>query len=229
MLPGRHGHLGRGRHLRGVGEGEGSARSRWSTADPAEFVEKDEGAHRFVVEAKGKDKRGDGTAGALVTSRWPPGGTGTDVEVLTDLAITGKPAQFGRGVVQDVSDKLARAVRRVPGAAALGCGRLPLTRGAVSRQPTPSRRRLPAHRRPRGGGEQATEPASRTVGGSPPLPGARRGLRRPGRGRRPGAAQVVRQRRRRGRGRAGAGLVDRASSGVVRHTRGVSAGGAPLV
>jgi carbon monoxide dehydrogenase subunit G len=70
------------------------------------FVEKDEEAHRFVVDAKGKDKRGNGTAGAKVTLAMTAGAAGTDVEVLTDLAITGKPAQFGRGVMQDVSDKL---------------------------------------------------------------------------------------------------------------------------
>ncbi len=70
------------------------------------FVEKDEAAHRFVVDAKGKDKRGNGTAGAKVTLSMDEGPDGTDVEVLTDLAITGKPAQFGRGVMQDVSDKL---------------------------------------------------------------------------------------------------------------------------
>ncbi|MDQ4052504.1 MAG: SRPBCC family protein [Actinomycetota bacterium] len=70
------------------------------------FVEKDEAAHRFVVDAKGKDKRGNGTAGATVTLSMAEGPAGTDVEVLTDLAITGKPAQFGRGVMQDVSDKL---------------------------------------------------------------------------------------------------------------------------
>ena len=70
------------------------------------FVEKDEAAHRFVVDAKGKDKRGNGTAGAKVTLSMGEGPDGTDVEVLTDLAITGKPAQFGRGVMQDVSDKL---------------------------------------------------------------------------------------------------------------------------
>jgi len=71
------------------------------------FVEKDETAHRFVVDAKGKDKRGNGTAGAKVTlamASSPSGGT--DVQVDTDLAVTGKPAQFGRGVMQDVSDKL---------------------------------------------------------------------------------------------------------------------------
>jgi carbon monoxide dehydrogenase subunit G len=70
------------------------------------FVEKDEDAHRFVVDAKGKDKRGNGTAGAKVTESMSDAGGSTDVSVETDLAITGKPAQFGRGVMQDVSDKL---------------------------------------------------------------------------------------------------------------------------
>lgn len=71
------------------------------------FVEKDDAAHRFVVDAKGKDKRGNGTAGAKVTlTMAPAAGDATDVQVLTDLAVTGKPAQFGRGVMQDVSDKL---------------------------------------------------------------------------------------------------------------------------
>jgi carbon monoxide dehydrogenase subunit G len=70
------------------------------------FTEKDESARRMVIDAKGKDKRGNGTAGAHVTATMTESGTGTHVEVLTDLAITGKPAQFGRGVIQDVSDKL---------------------------------------------------------------------------------------------------------------------------
>lgn len=70
------------------------------------FIEKDEAAHRFVVDAKGKDKRGNGTAGATVTVTMTDAGGATEVSVDTDLAITGKPAQFGRGVMQDVSDKL---------------------------------------------------------------------------------------------------------------------------
>jgi carbon monoxide dehydrogenase subunit G len=70
------------------------------------FTEKDETAHRFVVDAKGKDKRGNGTAGAKVTLTMAGSTESTDVNVHTDLAITGKPAQFGRGVMQDVSDKL---------------------------------------------------------------------------------------------------------------------------
>ena len=71
------------------------------------FVSKDEAAGTFLIEAKGKDKRGNGTAGAKVTATLTEAGPSTtDVSVVTDLAITGKPAQFGRGVMQDVSDKL---------------------------------------------------------------------------------------------------------------------------
>jgi carbon monoxide dehydrogenase subunit G len=70
------------------------------------FLERDESAGRIVVEAKGKDKRGNGTAGATVTAQLSAEGEGTAVEVTTDLAVTGKPAQFGRAVIQDVSDKL---------------------------------------------------------------------------------------------------------------------------
>ncbi|WP_446663721.1 SRPBCC family protein [Flexivirga sp. B27] len=70
------------------------------------FTERDEAAHKMVIDAKGKDKRGNGTAGALVTATMTEQDGGTKVDVVTDLAITGKPAQFGRGVIQDVSDKL---------------------------------------------------------------------------------------------------------------------------
>ncbi len=72
------------------------------------FVEKDEATHRLVIDAKGKDKRGNGTAGAIVTATMTEAAGGaTDVEVRTDLTITGKAAQFGRtGVISDVSDKL---------------------------------------------------------------------------------------------------------------------------
>jgi uncharacterized protein len=70
------------------------------------FLERDDAAHRAVLQAKGKDKRGNGTAGATVRIRLEPQGAGTVVDVTTDLSVTGKPAQFGRGVMQDVSDKL---------------------------------------------------------------------------------------------------------------------------
>jgi carbon monoxide dehydrogenase subunit G len=71
------------------------------------FTERDDSAHRAVIAAKGKDKRGNGTAGATVTIQLSDAGDNqTKADVTTDLAITGKPAQFGRGVMQDVSDKL---------------------------------------------------------------------------------------------------------------------------
>ncbi|WP_411286101.1 SRPBCC family protein [Lapillicoccus sp.] len=70
------------------------------------FVERDDATHHAVIEAMGKDKRGNGTAGATVTISLAPAGEGTSVDVTTDLNVTGKPAQFGRGVMQDVSDKL---------------------------------------------------------------------------------------------------------------------------
>jgi len=75
-------------------------------AGSGQFVERDEAAGRFVVEAKGKDKRGNGTAGAVVTATLTDVGGSTSVSVVSDLQITGKPAQFGRGVIEEVSDKL---------------------------------------------------------------------------------------------------------------------------
>lgn len=72
-----------------------------------QFVERDEAAKKAVIEATGKDRRGNGTAAVVVTARLADGGEGTtEVLVVTDLNITGRPAQFGRGVLQDVSDKL---------------------------------------------------------------------------------------------------------------------------
>jgi carbon monoxide dehydrogenase subunit G len=71
------------------------------------FIERDAEAGKLVFDAKGRDKRGNGTAGAKVTATFhEEGPTSTRVDVHTDMQITGKPAQFGRGVMQDVSDKL---------------------------------------------------------------------------------------------------------------------------
>lgn len=71
------------------------------------FTEKDEDAGRMLISAKGKDRRGNGTAGAEVAVAFAETDPGsTLVTVVTQLQITGKPAQFGRGVMQDVSDKL---------------------------------------------------------------------------------------------------------------------------
>jgi carbon monoxide dehydrogenase subunit G len=72
----------------------------------ASFIERDEAAHKAVIDARGKDQRGNGTAAAIVTATLAPEGSVTRVDVLTDLNITGRPAQFGRGVMTDVGNKL---------------------------------------------------------------------------------------------------------------------------
>lgn len=74
-----------------------------------EFLSRDEDSHTVVIKAQGKDKRGNGTAGATVTAVLTADGDGTVVDVSTDMNVTGKPAQFGRGVIQDISDKLLEA------------------------------------------------------------------------------------------------------------------------
>ena len=73
----------------------------------ARFTEKDEAARRAVIEASAKEARGSGTATATITAQLQDdGGSATNVTVTTDLAITGKPAQFGRGVMEEVGNKL---------------------------------------------------------------------------------------------------------------------------
>ncbi|MDQ6754108.1 MAG: SRPBCC family protein, partial [Actinomycetota bacterium] len=67
-----------------------------------EFLERNENSHTVVISAAGKDKRGNGTAGATVTAVLTRDGDGTAVDVTTDMNVTGKPAQFGRGVIQDI-------------------------------------------------------------------------------------------------------------------------------
>ena len=72
-----------------------------------EWVSRDNTAYRAVIEAMGKDKRGNGTASATISARLESQGPSlTTVVVDTDLRITGRPAQFGRGVIQDVGGKI---------------------------------------------------------------------------------------------------------------------------
>lgn len=72
----------------------------------ATVTEHNRAARRMVVRARGHDRRGNGTATAHVTAAFTETGNITDIQVLTDLAITGRPAQFGAGVISDVSDRL---------------------------------------------------------------------------------------------------------------------------
>ena len=73
----------------------------------AKFADLDESAHRAVIEASGKEARGSGTAAATVTAQLTSvSDTTTAVAVETELNVTGRPAQFGRGVMEEVAGKL---------------------------------------------------------------------------------------------------------------------------
>lgn len=70
------------------------------------FVERDESRHRAVLSAAAREARGGGTARATIAASLEDVGGQTTVNVVTDLDITGKPAQFGRGVMADVSENI---------------------------------------------------------------------------------------------------------------------------
>ena len=72
----------------------------------AVFEERDGTAHRVVLAARGKEVRGQGTARATVTGTLAEKDGTTVVSVTTDLAVTGRPAQFGRGVMAEVGDRI---------------------------------------------------------------------------------------------------------------------------
>jgi carbon monoxide dehydrogenase subunit G len=72
----------------------------------AKIEEADEANRKVVLQAEGRDTRGQGNASATVVATLVPAGDGTTVNIDTDLNITGKVAQFGRGVMADVSSKL---------------------------------------------------------------------------------------------------------------------------
>ncbi len=71
-----------------------------------EFLSKDADTRTVVIKASGKDARGNGTAAATVTVSLTPDGAATVGSVQTDLSITGKPAQFGRGLISEVGGKI---------------------------------------------------------------------------------------------------------------------------
>jgi carbon monoxide dehydrogenase subunit G len=78
----------------------------------ARYLEKDEGARRVVLQAEGKEARGFGSAGAHVTAQLHETDGGTRVTVDTELDVTGRPAQFGRGVLAEVSQQMLNEFAR---------------------------------------------------------------------------------------------------------------------
>jgi carbon monoxide dehydrogenase subunit G len=72
----------------------------------AKFEETDEENRRAVLNATGRDARGQGTASATIVSTLQEEGDNTRVKVETDMKLTGRAAQFGRGIAQDVATKM---------------------------------------------------------------------------------------------------------------------------
>lgn len=72
----------------------------------ARFAERDDPAHHAVLRAEGRDVRGQGNAAATIDLKLTEQGSGTQVTIDTDLELAGRVAQFGRGVIADVSGKL---------------------------------------------------------------------------------------------------------------------------
>jgi carbon monoxide dehydrogenase subunit G len=104
----------------------------------ASFQEKDQAAKRVVIKATGKETRGSGSAAALVTAQLKDEGThGTTVSITTDLTISGKAAQFGRGVLADVSTNLIGQFARNLEADLLG-GTAPSDAGSPSAVAAPA-------------------------------------------------------------------------------------------
>lgn len=101
-LPGAHlDAVSDGRYDGGLATRIGPISAKYRGA--ATFVELDEVDHRTVIEARGREDKGTGTATALITMLLKPEGDSTLVEVTTELAISGRAAQFGRSLLADVS------------------------------------------------------------------------------------------------------------------------------
>lgn len=121
---------------------------RMSYAGHARIDERDDANRRAVLATEVKEKRGQGTAKATMTMTVEPGGAGSRVTAVTDVALSGRAAQMGRGVVDDV------AARLVADMADCIAGRLSPPGPAAGDDPDP-------------GGGAADVPQARPAGGEP--------------------------------------------------------------
>jgi len=138
------------------------------------FSSIDESARRVVLDAMGKDSRGNGTASATVTATLSPSGTpgpgqaegdSTTVGVITDLTITGRPAQLGRGLVGEVGGRILNAFAACLATELGGPKAAPAAAGPADTPasgPGPPRLDGPSPRLDRADG-----PSSRPVGAAP--------------------------------------------------------------
>src|SRR5688572_6749017 len=130
------------------------------------FVERDEAARRMVVEARGKDVRAAGTAAATVTAVLSGADGTTNVDVVTELTVTGRPAQFGRGMINEVSGKL---LGQFADCLADTLGRTepaPADPGPAAADPPPDTAPVPAV------GAEPTLPAGAVAAAGPPSTGS---------------------------------------------------------
>ena len=136
----------------------------------AQFESRDDVAHVAVIKGSGRDTRGQGNASATITMRLEPDGAGTAVSVSTDLAITGKVAQFGRGVMADVSAKLLAQFVANLERDVLSEPAVDLVAAAEEDGRGRGRRRRRRRRRPAGGADRpgAVGPARRATARSRP-------------------------------------------------------------
>jgi len=81
---------------------------RLQFAGKADITERDEAAKRIVVSASGAEEKGRGQASMVVTATLAPAGRGTKVSVTQDLQLSGAAAQYGRGMISDVTAVLMR-------------------------------------------------------------------------------------------------------------------------
>ena len=102
-------------------------------AGTAQIVERNESAKRIVMDASGSEEKGKGQATMKVTSTMVPAGSGTRVKVTQDLQLSGAAAQFGRGMVQDVTSVIMRSFAKciADDIGRAHRGEAPLERGAA--------------------------------------------------------------------------------------------------
>lgn len=134
-----------------------------------QILDRDESLKTMRLEAKGKDKRGNGTAGATVAMAFASSGEAeSTVDVTTDLAITGKPAQFGARMMQEVSDKLlGQFVECLQGRVGGGEGEAVETAAPAAPAPTPPAQATTPSVVPPSGGPGPSTPAPAASGPAP--------------------------------------------------------------
>jgi carbon monoxide dehydrogenase subunit G len=123
----------------------------------ATFRERDDVAHRAVIEARGREEKGSGSASALITAVLKPEGSGTLVDVSTELAISGRAAQFGRSLMAEVSNTMIdQFVDRLQTMISNGGGDAPAASAPLDR-PSQQRSEAPQQQNPVAAGDDSLD------------------------------------------------------------------------